>query len=89
MTKNNKDHWEKIYKSKNIDEVSWYQEKPLVALDFIKSFKLKKEAAIIDIGGGDSLLADHLLAEGYKNITVLDISEEALEKAKERLGKKA
>lgn len=89
MTKNKKDHWEKIYKSKEIDEVSWYQEKPLVALDFIESFKLKKDATIIDIGGGDSLLADHLLAEGYKNITVLDISEEALEKAKKRLGKKA
>ena len=87
--KNRKEHWEKVYGNKAGEEVSWYQEKPVVALDFIKSFKLKKDAKILDVGGGDSILADHLLAEGYTNITVLDISEEALEKAKSRLGDKA
>jgi trans-aconitate methyltransferase len=85
----NKNHWENVYETKNPDQVSWTQKKPQTSLDFINSFGLKKEAKIIDIGGGDSHLVDFLLNEGYENITVLDISEKALEKAKERLGKKA
>jgi ubiquinone/menaquinone biosynthesis C-methylase UbiE len=85
----NKNHWENVYETKNQDQVSWTQKKPQTSLDFINSFGLKKEAKIIDIGGGDSHLVDFLLNEGYENITVLDISEKALEKAKERLGKKA
>jgi trans-aconitate methyltransferase len=85
----NKNHWENVYETKNPDQVSWTQEKPQTSLDFINSFGLKKEAKIIDIGGGDSHLLDFLLNEGYENITVLDISEKALEKAKERLGEKA
>lgn len=87
--KNIKEHWEKIYKTKDPKEVSWYQEKPQPSMDYIKSLKLAKDSAIIDIGGGDSFLTDHLLAEGYTNITVLDISEEAMNRAKKRLGKKA
>ena len=58
-------------------------------LKFIRSFKLNKKAKIIDIGGGDSKLVDYLLKEGYNNITVLDISEKAIAKAKKRLGEKA
>jgi SAM-dependent methyltransferase len=85
----NKNHWENVYETKNPDQVSWTQKKPQTSLDFINSFGLKKEAKIIDIGGGDSHLVDFLLHEGYENITVLDISEKALEKAKERLGEKA
>lgn len=85
----NKKHWENVYETKNPDQVSWTQEKPQVSLDFIHSFRLGKDAQIIDIGGGDSNLVDFLLEEGYENITVLDISEKALEKAKERLGEKA
>jgi cyclopropane fatty-acyl-phospholipid synthase-like methyltransferase len=69
--------------------VSWTQEIPQTSLDFIHSFNLPKTAKIIDIGGGDSKLVDFLLDEGYENITVLDISENALEKAKNRLGDKA
>ncbi|MCM4160683.1 class I SAM-dependent methyltransferase [Antarcticibacterium flavum] len=84
-----KEHWEKIYKTKDLKEVSWYQEKPRPSLNYIQSLELDKDAAIIDVGGGDSFLADHLLAEGYSNITVLDISEEAINRAKKRLGKKA
>jgi ribosomal protein L11 methylase PrmA len=89
MEGNNKDHWEKVYETKQPDEVSWTQEVPKTSLDFIHSFKVQKQASIIDIGGGDSLLADHLLNEGYENITVLDISENALERAKKRLGERA
>lgn len=86
---NRKSHWENIYSTKNPNEVSWTQDIPQTSLDFIHAAKLHKQANIIDIGGGDSKLVDFLLDEGYENITVLDISEEALAKAKRRLGPKA
>lgn len=81
-----KDHWENIYKSKNYNEVSWYQNKPTVSLDFIKNSNIPLDAKIIDVGGGDSLFVDSLLDLGYTDITVLDISENAINRAKERLG---
>jgi hypothetical protein len=62
---------------------------PTTSLNLIRSFAIDKSAGIIDIGGGDSNLVDYLLDEGYSNITVLDISGEALERAKKRLGAKA
>jgi SAM-dependent methyltransferase len=62
---------------------------PTTSLDFIRSFQLNKAAKIIDIGGGDSNLAGYLLSEGFENITVLDISAKALEKARSRLGERA
>ncbi|MBO9692184.1 class I SAM-dependent methyltransferase [Chryseobacterium sp.] len=86
ISSDNKSHWENVYETKNPDQVSWTQKKPQTSLDFITSSGLGKDASIIDIGGGDSNLVDFLLEEGYKNITVLDISAKALEKAKERLG---
>lgn len=79
-------HWENIYQQKGPDEVSWTQEVPETSLAFIRNMNLPADAAIIDIGGGDSNLVDWLLAEGYQNITVLDISATALNKAKARLG---
>ena len=82
-------HWDRVYETKNPDEVSWTQDIPGTSLAFIHSFGLPKTASIIDIGGGDSKLADCLLEEGYENITVLDISAKALEKAKKRLGSRA
>ncbi len=85
-TRECKKHWDTIYGSKEMEEVSWYQPVPSLTLEFIKKTALPKTAKIIDIGGGDSLLVDHLLEMGYMNITVLDISETALNKAKERLG---
>ncbi|EJL69408.1 class I SAM-dependent methyltransferase [Chryseobacterium populi] len=85
----NKKHWETIYETKNPDQVSWTQEKPETSLNFIRSSGFGKEARIIDVGGGDSNLVDFLLEEGYQNITVLDISENALRKAQKRLGVKA
>ncbi len=84
-----KAHWENVYETKNPDQVSWTQKSPQTSIDFIEATGLPKSAKIIDIGGGDSTLVDHLLALGYQNITVLDISEKALEKAKTRLGKQA
>ena len=85
---NKKQHWEHIYLTKGPDEVSWTETIPQTSLDFIHSYKLPKNASIIDIGGGESKLVDYLLEEGYENITVLDISEIALKKTRERLGEK-
>jgi 2-polyprenyl-3-methyl-5-hydroxy-6-metoxy-1,4-benzoquinol methylase len=82
------EHWDNIYATKQPSEVSWTQENPKTSLDFIRSFNLPKQASIIDVGGGDSRLVDKLLDEGFEDITVLDISEEALKKAKARLGEK-
>jgi cyclopropane fatty-acyl-phospholipid synthase-like methyltransferase len=84
-----KKHWETVYETKQAHEVSWTQEIPKTSLDFIHSFHLPKSSKIIDIGGGDSKLVDYLLNEGFEDITVLDISEKALNKAKDRLGEKA
>ena len=86
---NRKNHWETVYQTKSPEQVSWTQEVPQTSLAFISSFGVAKTARIIDVGGGDSKLVDHLLEQGFENITVLDISEKALEKAKSRLGDKA
>lgn len=84
-----KTHWENIYSTKELKDVSWYQPTPTTSLEFLAQFNVSKTAKVIDIGGGDSFLVDHLLDMDYQDITVLDISEAALEKAKQRLGKNA
>ncbi|TYB70033.1 class I SAM-dependent methyltransferase [Bizionia gelidisalsuginis] len=89
MTIDKKEHWETVYKTKTPEQVSWTQEIPRTSLDFIASLNAEKTAKIIDIGGGDSKLVDCLLDDGYKNITVLDISKKAIDKAKARLGDRA
>lgn len=89
MNTNIKEHWDTIYQTKQPNEVSWTQEVPAVSLEFIHKFSIPKTAKIIDIGGGDSKLVDFLLAEGYSNVSVLDISESAILRAQERLGKDA
>ena len=89
MGNNKKSHWENIFSIKNSPNVSWFQEVPTTSLAFIRSLNLPKTAQIIDVGGGDSYLVDYLLKDGYEHITVLDISEKALEKVKERLGESA
>ncbi len=83
---NRKQYWQQIYSTKQFTEVSWYQEVPRDSLDFVKQLGVSKTAAVIDIGGGDSYFVDHLLAEGYENITVLDISDAAINRARLRLG---
>lgn len=84
-----KEHWEAIYKTKQPNEVSWTQEVPTASLAIIHQFKIPQNAKIIDIGGGDSNLVDFLLAEGYTNLSVLDISEAAILRVQERLGEDA
>ncbi|MBT8327483.1 MAG: class I SAM-dependent methyltransferase [Bacteroidia bacterium] len=86
---NRKDHWEKIYTTKLPHEVSWTQDVPKTSLSLISELNLDPSVSIIDIGGGDGNFVDHLLELGYQNITVLDISEAAIERAKSRLGSKA
>ena len=86
MENSSKSHWENVYATKSPNEVSWTQAIPTSSLQLIESFNLPKSAPIIDIGGGDSNLVDHLLELGYENLTVLDISANAIERAKVRLG---
>ncbi len=86
---NSQDHWDRIYGRTTDGEFSWTQKVPDTSLKFIHEAHLSKSANIIDIGGGDSKLADYLLKEGFCNITVLDISANALERAKKRLGNKS
>jgi SAM-dependent methyltransferase len=82
-------HWDNVYTAKAENEVSWFQESPTVSLALIKASGLARESAIIDIGGGASRLVDVLLDEGFEDLTVLDISESAVEAAKARLGARA
>lgn len=84
-----KSYWDSIYKSKSETDVSWFQGVPKKSLELIAELNLGPNDSIIDIGGGDSHLVDHLLDKGFKNLSVLDISSAALEKAKVRLGEKA
>lgn len=84
-----KKRWENIYQTKDLKELSWYQPTPTTSLDFLKQFNIPTTAKIIDIGGGDSFLVDHLLELGYTDITVLDISAASLDRAKQRLGDRA
>ena len=84
-----KKHWETIYQTKKHSDVSWYQSKPITSLNFISELDMKKDAKIIDIGAGESFLADFLLADGFTDLTILDISKEALDKARLRLTEKA
>ncbi len=86
MDKGLKKHWEDVYQNKKPNEVSWLQEIPKMSLEYIQKLNIPLSAKIIDIGGGDSYLAEHLLEKGYTNITVLDISENAIYRAKQRLG---
>lgn len=84
-----KKHWENIYQTKELKDVSWFQPTPETSLDFFKQFNVPTTAKVIDIGGGDSFLVDHLLDLGYQDISVLDISAAAIDRAKQRLGDKA
>ena len=83
-----KKHWENVYQNKTPEQVSWTQKFPKTSLDLIAQFDVDSSGKIIDVGGGDSHLVDFLIDEGYENISVLDISSKAIERAKDRLGDK-
>lgn len=84
-----KQHWESVFSTKKETEVSWYQIKPISSLQFIQACKVPTNARIIDVGGGDSYMIDYLLDLGYSDLTLLDISTAAIERAKKRLGEKS
>ena len=83
------EHWNHIYDTKKLEEVSWYQPIPQTSLNLILGSDLSKDEPVIDVGGGDSFLVDCLLENDFSDITVLDISSVAIERAKQRLGKRA
>jgi 2-polyprenyl-3-methyl-5-hydroxy-6-metoxy-1,4-benzoquinol methylase len=84
-----RDHWQSVYQQKSSDEVSWFQTTPSPSLELLHDIGINQDTSIIDIGGGSSCLVDHLLAAGIERITVLDISEAALEASQKRIGNDA
>ena len=88
-TMNSKSHWESIYATKETTSLSWYQPHPGRSLDLIDRTAVAKTAKILDVGGGDSLLVDELVSRGYTDITVVDLSIAALDRARARLGRSA
>jgi 2-polyprenyl-3-methyl-5-hydroxy-6-metoxy-1,4-benzoquinol methylase len=84
-----KSHWEKVFRTKHPTEVSWYRPHLDVSLLLIEEAAHNRDARVIDVGGGESTLVDDLLARGYRNLSVLDVSSTALVVAKGRLGDKA
>jgi SAM-dependent methyltransferase len=83
------EHWDQIYRTKAPDHLSWYSPRLSASLELIERASVSRKAAVIDVGGGESTLVDDLLARGYQNITLLDISRVAIDANKKRLGKKA
>lgn len=83
------EHWEKVYGTKPPDQVSWYRPHLEISLSLIERAAGDRSAAIIDVGGGASTLVDDLLTRAYTNLTLLDISQSAIEIAKRRLGEAA
>ena len=83
---NNKEHWEKVYGTHAQDAVSWYAPHLETSLNLIYQAAADNDAAIIDIGGGEATLVDDLLSEGYRDISILDISQHAIDVARDRIG---
>lgn len=79
-------HWDHVYATKGEAEVSWFQDSPATSLDLIRAANPDHGATIIDIGGGASRLVDALLQDGYRDVAVLDLSANALDAAKKRIG---
>jgi trans-aconitate methyltransferase len=86
---NRQAHWQKAYKEKGERQVSWFQEKPAISLELIHGVGAKPNSAIIDIGGGASRLVDILVSEGYRDLTVLDLSDDAIAITRSRLAERA
>lgn len=81
-----KAHWQKIYAEKTPSDLSWFQAEPTISLELIKNCDLGFSDPIIDVGGGASVLVDHLIRRGYTRLAVLDISAAALAASRRRLG---
>ena len=84
-----KEHWEYVYQSKDHKKVGWYQESPEISLSLLSKIHAESSQSIIDVGCGASVLVDKLIDQGYKDITLVDLSEKALLIIKDRLGDKS
>ena len=82
------EHWNSIYQTKAVTDVSWFESDPQISVELISTTSSSHDR-VIDVGGGASRLVDRLVATGFESVTVLDISEIALEHAKARLGAQA
>jgi len=80
------DYWDDTYRTRGVSGVSWYQPEPTVSLELVRLLGVGPADSVIDVGGGASMLVDHLVAQGFTDISVLDVSGVALEAAKRRLG---
>jgi len=89
LGENRKTHWQQVYESKRPTEVSWFQPIPEKSLQLIHATGVAAADAILDVGGGASTLVDNLLADGFEDVSVLDISAQALRESQSRLGNKA
>lgn len=85
MNETRQSHWHAVYRDKSPTDVSWYQAVPTTSIRLIRSTGVARTEPIIDAGGGASTLVDHLLNDGYEDITILDISGAALQRSKQRL----
>ena len=72
------EHWDEVYSTRGVAGVSWYQAAPAMSLELVAALGVSPDAAVIDVGGGGSFLADELVARGFTDVTVLDISAAAL-----------
>jgi trans-aconitate methyltransferase len=84
-----REHWNQVWRTRSPQQVSWYQAEPRVSLELIAAAGIAKDAGIIDVGGGASVLVDRLLDLGYTNLAVLDIAGAAMQVSRERLGTRA
>ena len=84
-----REHWNRVYQTRTPESVSWYQRRPDMSLELIAASGIAKHAGIIDVGGGASVLVDHLMDLGYSNLAVLDVSGAALDASRARLGARA
>jgi predicted TPR repeat methyltransferase len=82
-------HWDKAYEDSGVTGVSWYQPKPSRSIEMIERLDIERDAAVVDVGAGASVLVDELLARGFEDLTVLDISATALSAVESRIGKHA
>jgi SAM-dependent methyltransferase len=78
-------HWDDAYQDEGPEGVSWYQPEPLMSLVLIRLLDVGSSVAVVDVGGGASLLVDRLVESGFGDVTVLDLSEVALEESRRRL----
>jgi SAM-dependent methyltransferase len=83
------DHWDQIYDTRPVTELSWYQSRPETSLRLIEEAASGPSAAVVDVGSGASELVDELLARGFTDLTLVDVSRRALEHVRERLGDEA